>query len=83
MNLCLNLSAHARPWPGDKLLFGQGHALFPLTGRRAITQVIACTLGLDRNLGCSDGTNLDFYGVMAATTDFGMVIITLSRLYSM
>jgi hypothetical protein len=34
-----------------------------------------------RNLACGDGTNIDYYGVMAATSDFGMIIITLSFLY--
>jgi hypothetical protein len=35
------------------------------------------------NLAYDNGTNLDCYGVMAATRDFDMAIITLVRIYSM
>jgi hypothetical protein len=40
------------------------------------------TCSFDRNLVCSDRTNLNCYEVMASTGDFAMVIITLGSHYS-
>jgi hypothetical protein len=37
----------------------------------------------DRNLACSDRTNLDCYEVTASTSDLSMIIITLGSHYSM
>jgi hypothetical protein len=60
---------------------GNGLHLYCLTRQHTIIQVIACSLICNKNLAYNEGTRLDCYDVTSATSEFGMIIIMLGRLY--
>jgi hypothetical protein len=62
---------------------GNGLHLYYLTGVRATNQVIAFHLIYNRSLACDEGTRLDHCDVISITSEPGMTIIMLGRLYFM
>jgi hypothetical protein len=62
---------------------GDGLHLYDLTSFHTIEQAIACFLVCNRYLACGEGTSLKCCNVIFATSDYGMTIITLCRLYFM
>jgi hypothetical protein len=90
---------HASSWLSYKSLSEPWCMHLSLTEKHTISQTMVYTILLDRgsgyylgnsmyqsskkNLSCGDGTNLDYYGVMATTSDFSMATITLGTHYSM
>jgi hypothetical protein len=57
--------------------------LYYLIGVRATNQVIAFHLIYNRSLPCDEGTRLDRCDVISITSEPGMTIIMLGRLYFM
>jgi hypothetical protein len=62
---------------------GYGMHLYSLIRLHTTNWVIICSLICNRNLTYNEGIRLDCYNMICATSELGMPIITLDRLFFM
>jgi hypothetical protein len=69
------------PEPGGSL--GNGLHLYYLTGVHAANRVIMCSLICNRDVVCGEDTRLDCCDMISTTSEIGIAIIMLGKLYFM
>jgi hypothetical protein len=80
-NLCPCIDAHTYSDLEASDSLSNGLHLYCLIGQHAINRVIAYSFICNSNLAYTEGTRLDRCDVISTASDFGIVIITLDRLF--
>jgi hypothetical protein len=82
-NPCPRIDAHTYSDLEASDSLSNGLHLYCLIGQHAINRVIAYSFIYNSNLTYVEGTRLDHCNVISTASDFGIVIITLDRLFFM
>jgi hypothetical protein len=69
------------PNPEASSCLGNGLHLYCLMGVHTANRLIVCSLICNRDIAYDENIKLDFCDVISTTSEIGMAIITLGRLY--